>query len=296
MPASRRSFLTGLAAGCLLPGHCLAASGDARRVASLDYGLANTLLSLGQPPIAVAAADSWSEWVVEPPLPQGVVDLGTDREINMERLTALAPDLILTTPYVQGLRGRLEEVAPVLTYSIYDQDKQPYRKAREATRDLGRKLECREAAAQLLDSTDSFFARLATQDRNRPSGPLLLLRFMDARHVRVYGKGSLFDDIMTQIGLANAWQGSTNAWGFQTVGIEQLAEAAGPETRIFTFEPLPGEVRPTLEESPLWTRLPAVKAGRFSVLPAVLMFGMLPSALRFARILSAHLGEDGHEG
>ncbi|MFD1378870.1 hypothetical protein [Fodinicurvata halophila] len=46
---------------------------------------------------------------------------------------------------------------------------------------------------------------------------------------------------------------------------------------------------PTLDNSPLWTRLPPVEAGRFSVLPPVLMFGMLPSALRFARVLSHHL-------
>lgn len=214
----------------------------------------------------------------------------------MERLAALAPDLILTTPYVQGLRGRLEELAPVLSFSIYDQDKQPYRKAQEATLALGQRLERETQARQLVEQTESAFDDLAKSLGKASSEPLLLLRFMDARHVRVYGDGSLFDAVLQRSDIPNAWQGATNAWGFQTVGIEQLAEAAGPETRILTFDPLPEEVRPTLESSPLWTRLPAVEAGRFSVLPAVLMFGMLPSALRFARVLERHLPEAGREG
>lgn len=292
----RRAVLTGIAAGCLLPRTLLAAAGGGPRVVSLDYGLANTLLSLDSPPVAIAAADSWSEWVAEPALPEDVVDLGTDREVNMERLAALTPDLILTTPYVQGLRGRLEEIAPVLSFSIYDQERQPYRKARAATRTLGERLERRREAEQLVETTEQLLAGLSEEAKRRAGGPLLLLRFMDARHVRVYGVGSLFDDVLRRLGLSNAWQGGTNAWGFQTVGIEELAEAAGPQTRIFTFEPLPRDVAPTLEKSPLWTRLPAVRSERFSVLPAVLMFGMLPSAMRFARVLLQHLPEAGREG
>ncbi|MFD1378869.1 ABC transporter substrate-binding protein [Fodinicurvata halophila] len=197
-----------LVAGCLLPRALLAASGRELRVASLDYGLANTLLSLGHTPVGVAAAESWSEWVVEPPLPQQVVDLGTDREINMERLAALEPDLILTTPYVQGLRGRLEELAPVLSFSIYDRDKQPYRKAREATLALGQRLEREEQAQQLIEQTESAFEDLTGDFKEARTGSLLLLRFMDARHVRVYGQGSLFDDVLQRIGIPNAWQGA----------------------------------------------------------------------------------------
>jgi len=44
-----------------------------------------------------------------------------------------------------------------------------------------------------------------------------------------------------------------------------------------------------LQDSPLWTSLPFVQAGRVSVLPGTLMFGMVQEAERFARILLDHL-------
>ncbi|HLW29134.1 MAG TPA: ABC transporter substrate-binding protein [Kiloniellales bacterium] len=287
---ARRRFLQGALATGLLPLPSAKAAASPR-IATLDYGLANTLLSLGVTPIAVAAAEGWSDWVVEPPLPSEVVDLGVDREINLELLAALSPDLILTTPYVQSLRSRLEEIAPVLSFSVYNENKRPFRQAQEATLRLAERLGREAEGRALLDRAETLFAALSVRLHVSDPGPLLLVRFMDARHVRVYGGGSLFQDVMDRLGLRNAWEGPATLWGFETVGVEQLAPAAGPETEIFTFEPVPQEVLPTLGNSPLWRRLPAVEAGNFSILPAVLMFGMVPSAMRFADVVSRALLE-----
>jgi ABC-type Fe3+-hydroxamate transport system substrate-binding protein len=119
--------------------------------------------------------------------------------------------------------------------------------------------------------------------------PVLLVNFMDGRHVRVYGGSGLYQNVLERIGVTNAWTGETNYWGFSTVGIERLATRE--DLRLIAFEPIPADTRPTLERSPLWSRLPFVKAGHVSVLPSVLMFGAMPSALRFARLLVEHLEE-----
>src|SRR3546814_5408020 len=86
----RRHVLGGLFGGllgaALTPRLLKAATTAPRKVVSLDYGIATTLLALGIVPAGVAAADRWDRWVVEPELPPGVVDLGKDQEVNLELL------------------------------------------------------------------------------------------------------------------------------------------------------------------------------------------------------------------
>src|SRR5688500_4218141 len=91
----RRDFLFGVAAtlGCL-PAKAQGAS-STPRVVSLDYGLAQTLIELGVPPIGLIDTTGWANWTVEPPLPPNVANLGSSHEINMELLQLLIPDLIV---------------------------------------------------------------------------------------------------------------------------------------------------------------------------------------------------------
>lgn len=290
---NRRHVLGGLFGGVLgaafAPRLLKAETAPPRKVVSLDYGIATTLLALGVVPAGVAAADRWDRWVVEPELPPGVVDLGKDQEVNLELLAALGPDLILATPYVSRLRPLLERIAPVVTVAIYAEDGRPLERARAGTRSLGRHLGRTAEAEAYLRDTERFFEACADRVAALNAPPLAFVNFMDARHARVFGRKSLYQDVLDRIGLENAWTGPTNYWGFQTIGIEELATASTPEMRLIAFEPVPPDVRPTLAHSPLWNRLPFVEAGRVSTLPGVLMFGMVPSAVRFASLLVDHL-------
>ena len=281
----RRTLLAGLGA---LTCHPVTAFAQAPlRIASLDYALTETLLVLGHPPIAQTAAGDWVKWVVEPPLPDGVADLGSSLEVNFERLALLTPDLILTTDYVARQEAALSRIAPVQRMTLYAEGAEPLERASAITLDLGRRLGRDDAARTYLRQVDALFttcrARLASA---RPT-PVILVNFMDARHVRVYGGTGLYQAVLDRIGLTNAFRGATNYWGFATVGIEELATDA--DVRLIAFEPLPPDTMPTLAESPLWRGLPFVKAGAVSVLPPVLMFGALPSAARFADLLTEAL-------
>ena len=89
---TRRQLAASLACTALMPG--TAQAKPLRRFASMDYGLAETLICLGCPPVALVAAQDWGRWVVEPPLPESVVNLGTSREPNLELLQSLKPDAI----------------------------------------------------------------------------------------------------------------------------------------------------------------------------------------------------------
>ncbi|WP_198946762.1 ABC transporter substrate-binding protein [Kiloniella majae] len=260
-----------------------------RRIVCLDYGSATTLIELGLPPVGVIAAQRWNYWVREPKLPNSVADIGQDLVINLEAVSRLKPDLILMTPYTTSHQPVLEKIAPIEVIPLFDGQSQPLPASREITKNLGVLLGMETEAENYLKSfeTKLVAARDLIAKRNYPS--LTLLNFMDARHARVYGANSLYQNVMDEVGLINAWRGETNYWGFQTVGLERLASEATENTELVVFEPLMDDIKPTLERSPLWKYLPSVQNDRFVMLPPVMMFGMLPSAERFLSLILSHL-------
>jgi iron complex transport system substrate-binding protein len=277
----RRHFLSSLTIATLFQGFAAAEVGF--RVASLDWALAETMIALGQKPVALVAANDWDRFVIEPPLPSGVVDLGLQQEINFELLASLKPDLILTSPFVEDAEPILEKIAKTLRLSIFEKGTTPLAQPLFLTRTLGERLGCAQAASAYLATAEQQLQSYRRRVAALESLPILLVNFIDARHVRVYGGAGLYQNVLDRIGVTNAWAGETNYWGYMTVGIEKLA--TGRDLQLLAFEPIPADARRTLEQSPLWTKLPFVEAGHVSQLPTVFMFGAMPSALRFARLL-----------
>lgn len=281
----RRTLLCGLGLLGMAPATATAAAPP--RIASLDYGLAETLLALGVAPIAVAGARDWHRWVVEPELPDAVADLGSPLAVNLELLSLLEPDLILSTDFVQRQEPALARIAETRRITLYEEGAVPLDRAREAALTLGGMLSREAAAEALLAKADRFFDACRERAGRLTVPPLLFVSFLDSRHARVYGGTGLYQSVLDRLGLPNAWQGETNYWGFATIGLEQLA--TNEEVHLIAIEPMDADVRLALAASPLWTRLPFVEAGKFSTLPPVMMFGALPSAMRFARLLVDHL-------
>lgn len=286
---SRRSFLA--AAGFSLWALPARAGADQPRIVSLDYGLASTLLSLGLKPVGIAGVADWGKWVVEPPLPPDVADVGDAIMVNLEALTALAPTLILSTPYLDGLTPVLEKIAPVLKLSIYDASGgSVLPKAETATRLLGDRIGRRAEADAFLERADRHFEACRAVAEAAGAPPVAVISFLDARHCRIYTAPGLFDDTLGRIGMRNAWPGVGQYWGFDTIGIERLTEIDAPDAHLIALEPLPREALPTLRESPIWSSLSVVREGRFAVLPETLMFGMVNEAMRFAGQMADYVG------
>ena len=229
----------------------------------------------------------WEKWVVEPPLPPEVADIGTILEPNLEFLQQLRPDIILSTPYLDGIKPLLERVAPVTTIGIYTPDGQPYRRAIEATRQLAALVGKESEGEALIAATEACFADVRQRLEPLSARPIYAVSFLDPRNVRVYGEKSLFQAVFDRIGIRNAWTGETNYWGFATVGIDGLATSS--DARLAYLEPLPEGAGGTLTESPVWNAMPFVRNRSIMRLAPALMFGALPSASRFARLLAAAL-------
>ncbi|MFB4203057.1 Iron(3+)-hydroxamate-binding protein FhuD [wastewater metagenome] len=248
-------------------------------VATVDWTLAETLLGLGVTPLAVAQVDAYRAWVGKPRLPDSVADLGLRMQPNMERLARLAPDRILISRMFTSLTPRLERIAPVSEFALYTPDSDTWEQMLALTRRLGTLVDREAAAERLIRRTREVFADCRGRIAGRDVRPLLMVQFMDARHVRVFGENGLYQVVLDRLGLRNAWSGPTNYWGFSLVGLEALA---GIDARIVVIEPFPAGVERTLADNGLWQSLPSVTRGDVVRLPPVWSFGALPSARRFA--------------
>lgn len=115
--------------------------------------------------------------------------------------------------------------------------------------------------------------------------PLLIIKFTDDRLIDIYGAAGLFDDVLKRLGLANAFDGATNNWGFATTGLDAIARY--PDARIIIIEPGPPGA---FLQSALWQSLPAVRRGHVATIPPTWVFGAFPSAMRFAEVIREGLG------
>ncbi|MDT8880458.1 iron-siderophore ABC transporter substrate-binding protein [Halomonas saccharevitans] len=286
MPRPRRAltWLAGLTAALV----AAATPADAPRLATLDWTLAETLVALGAPPAAVAQVEAYHAWVGEPALPASTIDLGLRSQPNLERLASLAPERILISPMFANLTPRLEHIAPVETLPLYRPERDTWREMRELTRSIGEMAERPEAASGLIEQTEARLDALR-QRLDDATAPLLIMQFMDSRHVRVFGDNGLYQAVLDRLGIDNAWTGPTNAWGFSLVGLEALA---GLDARLVVVEPYPAGVRERLDDGGLWGHLVEASRGTPIVLPPIWSFGALPSAERFAEQLVNALEPD----
>ena len=278
----RRTLLGAAAALAATP-----ARAGAPRVVALDFGLAETLLALGVVPVGLPGPADYRRWVVDPALPDGVADVGQRTQPNLELLAALAPDVILTVPEHDAVLPQLHRIAPVLRVPLHTPQQRPWDRSVEAARAVGTRLGRADAAEQLIAAVEQRHAAARAALAGRAVRPLLLASFLDPRHLRVYGAGSILQAGLDRLGLSNAWTGRTSVWGSTMVGLEALAPLE--DAVLFAIDPQPPDLAAVLDASPLWRALPFVRARRVFTLPPVLMFGTLPAADRLAALLPPRL-------
>lgn len=286
---TRRTLLAG-AAAALMPGGARSAGG----LAVIDWGLLETCLALGVPPVAATELRQFREIAVEPTVPESVVDLGLRGTPNIELLELVSPGAILISGFYEYQRPVLERIAPVISLPVYEAGKPPFALAEYSTHELGGHIGRREEAAQYIDATHEELALASNRLERWSARPVFVVSLGDSRHFRAFGPDSMFGDVLDRIGLRNAWIDPTSYSAAAPVGLEALARV--PDASIAVVAPLPPEVRRALPENALWNALPAVREGRVAVLDPINHFGALPSARRFARLLAQGFEATGHAG
>jgi ferric hydroxamate transport system substrate-binding protein len=252
------------------------------RVIVLNWDLAEMLLSLGMAPVGLAAPAWYTKTVVEPPLPSGIVDVGLLYQPNYDVLFELSPDLLLVTPGHASARASFERLAPTLTLGAYATDPHPYGAMRIEARTLAKRLGRDAQADALIAQTDDAIAQARDALAAQRGEAVCIAQAVDDRHLRVFGPGSLFDDLLRAIGLENAASrdaGVTNASAI----IDMERAARMHDARVLWTG---SGNTPATGRNPVWRALPFSRTGRSARLPVISPTGALVSSQRFVRAVS----------
>lgn len=244
-------------------------------------------MALGITPLAVADIPNYRRWVVEPPLPDSVLDVGLRNEPNRELIQRLNPSLLLLSEGFGPSVGSLRTLAPSWISRFSDGQHAPLTLLHRDVLALGDQLGRAPQAQQHLEAMEAQFVTLGRTVTGFRQRPLLLFSFLDSRRMMVFGRNSLLADVLARMGLQSGWQGATNYWGSMIVGIETLAQVRD----VHAIGLLQEDAASTQQvlNSDLWRSIPFVREGRLHFMPAVWFFGGGFSAQRFARLLSATL-------
>ncbi|MFZ4833439.1 Fe(3+)-hydroxamate ABC transporter substrate-binding protein FhuD [Rouxiella sp. Mn2063] len=288
---SRRRLLQALALSPLLSTWpALAASRpDLQRIIALEWLPAELLMALGVVPMAIADTHDYQVWVKEPALPASVINVGQRTEPNMELMQQLEPSLLLISREYGPNNSQLTPIAPVLMLTANDGTGKPLQQSIRSLNLLATHLALPQRAAEHIARYHALLEQTRLRVQAAAAKPLLLITFLDTRHVLVFGANSLFQEVMDDVGLTNAWQEETSFWGSISIGIERLA--AIKDAHVLCFDHDSRDIVAQVSRTPLWQSLSFVRSNQFSVVPAVWYYGSTFSAMRFCHLLSDLLGK-----
>lgn len=272
-----------------------------RRIVVMSWELTETLLALGIIPVGVSLPPWYRETIVVPALPSGVADIGLLYQPNFEVLLGLAPDLMIIMPGHAASKPLFERFAPTLTLGQYMSSSTPYEDLCKETLVLAGVVGRLPQAHALITETEGMrdtaraaIARLGA-DNDRPPAQVIVADMVDDKHLRVYGQGSLPDEMLRRLGVRNAANPGrpeargwiTNRAGNALISLQRLAEV--PNASLLLLGPLPDALQEQLNRNAIWQALPAVQDKRVAVLPVISPYGGLISMQRFAHAVQAAL-------
>ncbi|MEV7619050.1 iron-siderophore ABC transporter substrate-binding protein [Microbacterium sp. NPDC089321] len=249
----------------------------AAKVAVLEWQQIEDVLSLCLTPVAVADAEGYSTWDTAEKLPEGVKDVGTRQEPNLDALFAAEPDLVIVEAYTRddAIIGQLEKYGVPVLATLGANAEDPIAQML-STFDLIAEATGRTERADVVK--DEFDAHLAdakkqVSDASLEGAPFVFFDgWVDGGNVslRPFGQGSLIGEIGEELGLKNAWTGEVDAAyglgqtdieGMTTIGDAMLLHTgtADPDSESFVD---------AAEKNPAWASIPAVKNGDVHAFPA----------------------------
>lgn len=266
------------------------------RIVTMNWELTETLLALGVTPIGVSLPDWYRSTVVEPPLPPGVADVGLLYQPNFDVLLMLKPDLFVITSGHAPAKASLERLAPTITLATYMSSPSPYQALCGETSELAARVQRPTRATALIDQAACTAEAVRAQLAARPAltgAPVIVADLVDDRHLRVYARGSLFDEMLAKLGVVNAAHAHAGkgVWatqaGFALVPLQRLVDVQ--QASLLLVGPIAQSMRAALERNAIWQALPAVREKRVTALPVIAPYGGLVSMQRFAHAVHAAL-------
>jgi iron complex transport system substrate-binding protein len=239
----------------------------AERVVTLEWSYTEDLLALGMQPVGAADITGYELWVKIPvALDETVVDVGTRQEPNLEAIAALNPDLIIApASRVSENFDELSAIAPTLAFDAYPTDGTTHYAEMVNTFNTIAQAVGREAEAEaMLADVDAYFAAATTalEDAGRGGEPFVLSQGFMSSEVptfRLFTDNAMAVEILSNLGLENAWGDAPQLYGFTTVDMEGIAGITGDTNFIYVAQ---DDYETAMQESALWNAVPFVVNGR----------------------------------
>lgn len=246
------------------------------RVAVLEWQQVEDVLSLCLTPVAVADVDGYTLWDTAEELPDGVTDVGTRGEPNLDTLFGTNPDLVILEAYAvdDAIISQLEAYdVPVLATKGADAA-DPIANMLGTFRLIGEATGRGERAEAVVEEFETALADAkaeVTAAGTETSSFIYVDGYLSGGNValRPFGQGSLMGELGEALGLTNAWTGEVDpAYGLGATDIEGMT-TVGDATffHTSTLDPEGGDVMAALEANPIWSSVPAVAEGRVHPFP-----------------------------
>ncbi|MGB2079498.1 MAG: ABC transporter substrate-binding protein [Vibrio sp.] len=243
-----------------------------KKVVALNWDLAEQVLELGVTPVGVPNIKDYHEWVVQPQIPESVVDLGTRAEPNLSEIAKLKPDVILAANPQKDLIAKLETIAPVLYYQSYSPNQNHAQEAITNFKNIAQLLDKTDVAEQKLAQMQTRFGELKAQLTKAYGDELpsvVAMRFASESAVWLYTKNSTTTYALEQIGLTPALTPAEQEWGISQQPIQSLKDLT--DAYVVYFGPL--DSKDKLEKSMLWNAMPFVRQKHANEADAVWNYG-----------------------
>ncbi|PYI55258.1 ABC transporter substrate-binding protein [Paenibacillus flagellatus] len=226
------------------------------RVVILTNEGTEALLALGVKPVGAVKSwvgDPWYEHIKADM--QGVKNVGTESQPNIEEIAALKPDLIIGNKMrIEKVYDQLNKIAPtVYSAELRGDWKVNFMLYAEA---LGKKAEGEKVMADF----DKRVADLKTKAGDKLKQKVSLVRFM-ASTARIYYNDTFAGIIFKQIGIARPEKQNKDAFA-DDVTKERIPDMEGDVLFYFTYETGDGKASKMEEDwtkDPLWNNLNVVK-------------------------------------
>jgi iron complex transport system substrate-binding protein len=227
----------------------------AERVVVLDTGELDSAMTLGVKPVGAVEAIESSGYPKYLERTEGIENVGTIEQPNLEAIAALEPDLILSSKLRhEQIYDQLSQIAPtVFTESTGVTWKENFDVHAEA---LGRTEEAERVKEEYRARVDEFKQKVG---ENPPE--VSVVRFL-AGDTRIYQKASFVGTVLEDAGLPRPPSQDVDDFAITNASAELIPDMGGDVIFVTAYGPEEETTKSEILNDPLWQQLEAVQQGR----------------------------------
>jgi iron complex transport system substrate-binding protein len=245
-----------------------------KRIATISrFTLANALV-LGIKPIGSTSVANVSQYKFDTYLKnntEGIKQLGSQNEPNLEKILLLKPDLILGWKLTQTIYPLLSQIAPTVLGEWQGGDTSWREHFDFVAETLGKQEVAQKAWSQYYQRIEQLKISLRNRYKDKT---ISVISIFDVWGIQISTKNSFIGSIINDIGLQRPQAQNVIAlYGRKNISEENLEEADGDILFIQILNNRGRNIFDELQKKPLWRTLKAVQQGQVYTVDALTWSG-----------------------